>query len=787
MKRKALSLMLALIMVLGLLVPGAAALADDTVLKWTADFGTDWTKTPNTPSLVGDKLAVMSGTAINLLSSKDGSIVKTGVMSSSPSYGAAPVAYDGKVLYAPLGKGTVEAFDADTLESKWIYSDSLKGQALSPILCTGGKLYVGFWNGEAADANFVCIDAESGKMQWSYTVKGGFYWAAPVEIGEFIAVATDDGAKGSSGDSSLLVFKKTYAEGETAAPVSKAELKGCGDVRCGLTCDGGKLYFTSKGGYLGSVSIDKATGALSGLKTVSFGAQSVSTPVIYGDYVYFGAGAGVSSNAGKFMIADKNTLEVKNSVELKGYPQCSMLLSADELDITGYLKFYSTYNARPGGISLIKVNAQDVSDTKLIEFYDAAGHENYCVSSVVTDGTNLYYKNDSGCIFCLNIETAAAEVLVSISDKGSAELVRTQMKVADLNSDGKVDIGEVLTAAHDKYCPGGFEATSGDYGSYITKLWNDESGNYMYFVDNKMAMGLDETVTDGQHVYAYVAANAYPNTDAYAYFDKPCVELDAYVSADVMLFAQSGYDTDWNPLFSGFENAELKAYSADLKTEVKGFSYRSLGGGSYSVSFKNSGEYIVLATAENNAIAPAALMVSVDGAQVAFKDLRPGAFYYNAVVWGSANDIVRGMSKTEFEPESECTRAQITSLLYRLAGNPAVEGGCSFKDVGDEWFRDAVIWAAENGITKGTTADTFSPNAECTRAEAITFLYRYMGGRPTANTTLFTDADTGAFYYNALMWAAENGIIKGYPDGGFHPMDTCTRAEIVTMIYRTAA
>ena len=397
MKKRSLSLLLALLMVLSLAMPGTAAFADTvsaetptdasyTVLKWTNKLGTDWMNAPSVPTVADDGVIVMVGTTINKLGFENGEIIASGNMSSSPSYGYTPAVVNGDEIIAPLGKGTLEAFDAKTLESKWSVSDELAGQALSPVLCADGKAYTGFWNGEAKDANFVCVDTATGKLLWSYTVKGGFYWAGAAEVGSYVVVATDDGENGTKGTSSLLVFKKTYAENEEVKPVSSVELAGCGDARSSITVDGGKVYFTTKGGYLCSASVNAESGAISDLKTVSFNAQSTSTPVVFGNYVYFGAGSGISDSGskGSFVIADKNTLEVVNHVDMLGYPQCEMLLSTAYLKSTGYLYFYSTYNMDPGGVSLIKVKADDVSKTELTELYDAKGYEQYCIASPVS-------------------------------------------------------------------------------------------------------------------------------------------------------------------------------------------------------------------------------------------------------------------------------------------------------------------------------------------------------------------------------------------------------------------
>ena len=725
-----------------------------------------------------------------MLALSDGSVVKSAKMQASSGYGVtAPTYADGMVI-APLTKGTIETFDAATLESKWVYADKLGGQSLSPALYADGKIYAGFWNDEAEDASFICLDAKTGACDWSYNVKGGFYFAGAVAVGDYVFVGTDDGAKGSAGDGALLAFKKTYAENEEVKPVSSAVLTGCGDVRSSLAYADGKVYFTAKGGYLGCADVDGKTGEISSVKTAALGAQSTSTPVVYGNYVYIGAGMGFS-DPGQFIIADKNTLEVKNTVLLKGYAQCSMLLSTAYLESEGYLYFYSTYNTTPGGVSLIKVKADDVSKTELIELFDAEGYENYCICSVIcdTDG-NLYYKNDSGSVFCLSNEYSE-DVLVSIADKGSIELSYAPVNVSDRNGDGAIDIDEVMYAAHDKYYEGGavkgYASAAGDYGAYITRLWGDESGNFGYFVDNKMSMGLDDTVGEGQHVYAYVNANAYPNNDAYAYFDDADIDAEQYVKTTVKLIAQNGYDENWSPKFEGYEKAALKAYSADLKTAVADFKAVSLGNGEYSVSFSHAGDYLIVATAENNAIIPAVCRVSVKAAD-GFADVKNTDFYYEATLWGSANEIVQGIGNNVFAPGAKCSRAQVVTFLYRLAGSPEVSGECSFVDVPDSYYRNAVIWASENKITSGTSATAFSPDDTCTRAQAVTFLYRYMGSRAAEKTQSFTDVtDTNAYYYDAVMWAAENGVALGLPDGSFLPDAVCSRGEIVTFIYRAAA
>lgn len=386
---------------------------DDTTLLWNAKLGSGWSAAPSVQIIVDDALIVMAGTTIYKLDLKTGETLKMGTMAGSPSYGYTPPVYAEGMIFCPLGSGTIQAFNAETLESLWIYRDPLKGQALSPITYSNGYIYTGFWNSEVKDANYVCISVtdedvtrtdEEKQATWRHRQSGGYYWAGSVAVGNCVIVGNDDGGSGTSGDSTLTSYDSLTGE-----VISELQLKGAGDQRSSIAYDkeSGRVYFTTKGGYLCSAAVDAKTGKLSSLKMVNYNAQSTSTPVVYKGTVYFATGSGISSSgsSGNFVAADAETLEMKYAVGLKGYPQCSMLLSTAYED-EGYLCFYSTYNMNPGGISLIKVknDAKSADDTELIELYDAEGFEQYCISSIICDknGT-LYYKNDSGNVFAVGL------------------------------------------------------------------------------------------------------------------------------------------------------------------------------------------------------------------------------------------------------------------------------------------------------------------------------------------------------------------------------------------------
>ena len=169
-----------------------------------------------------------------------------------------------------------------------------------------------------------------------------------------------------------------------------------------------------------------------------------------------------------------------------------------------------------------------------------------------------------------------------------------------------------------------------------------------------------------------------------------------------------------------------------------------------------------------------------------FKDVPVDAYYYEAVKWAAEKGITGGVGNGRFAPNDPCTRAQIVTFLWRAAGSPTPKNMSSFADVpADAFYAKAVAWAVENGITGGTGDGKFSPNATCSRAQAVTFLYRAAGSPKVSGSAEFGDVATNAYYADAVAWAAKNGITGGIGDGLFGSGDDCTRAQIVTFLYRT--
>ena len=168
-----------------------------------------------------------------------------------------------------------------------------------------------------------------------------------------------------------------------------------------------------------------------------------------------------------------------------------------------------------------------------------------------------------------------------------------------------------------------------------------------------------------------------------------------------------------------------------------------------------------------------------------FYDVPNGAYFYEAVKWAVKNGITTGVGNNLFAPEQPCTRAQIVTFLWRAAGSPEPKGAASGMTdvVSGSYYEKAVAWAIENGITTGTTTSTFSPDATCTRAQAVTFLARALKAK-AASAAEFSDVPTDSYFADAVAWAAANGVTEGIGGGLFGSDNDCTRGQIVTFLYR---
>ena len=201
---------------------------------------------------------------------------------------------------------------------------------------------------------------------------------------------------------------------------------------------------------------------------------------------------------------------------------------------------------------------------------------------------------------------------------------------------------------------------------------------------------------------------------------------------------------------------------------------------------EKDGKYTFAMPASNVTVSASFVKKGEQPAAKLFDDVAQGAYYYDAVKWAVDKGITNGKTSNLFGSDDPCTRAQIVTFLYRAAGSPAGSAAVSFTDVKDsDYYAKAVAWAVEKGITNGTGDGKFSPDDTCTRAQCAAFLYRAAGSPEVTDAAAFSDVAADAYYAKAVAWAEKNGITNGLGNGKFGSDNSCTRAQIITFLYRT--
>lgn len=608
---------------------------DEVTLKWAAQIGEGWTKSAGTPIIVNGNIVITSGNELLEVDINDGNVLRKTTMVQSHSYGyVSPTFADGKI-FVPLSKGTVQAFDAKTLESLWVYTSSLNGQGLTKVTYSDNMVYTAFWNAEKKDAEFVALDATTGEYKWSKVVNGGFYWAGAYVSGTEIVFGTDDGDDGIS-----HIFSCNKKTGEV---VSQIDVEGKGDIRSSVTYDSGRVYVTTKGGYLVSAKLDG--GILSDVKYGEIGKASTSTPVIYKGRIYIGVGDKTVS------VFDSNTLEKLFAIPVKAYPQCTLAMSTAYEKSDGYLYLYTTYNATPGGITLIKIapDAKSADECIVTELYDAKGYEQYCISDIIFDenGT-LYYKNDSGYLFALRGDTT---LYTSLTEDGYI-MPKTRMKVSDTIAEeygytdsvsGKVSALDVLVKIHadtfgEDFTPEtaqGFLIVSDE--GYLSTILGMETYNFGFAVNGKtpcdttvdtgygyLGLSLNQAaISNGDYVEFFLYRDGWA-MDNYVSFYNENEEISSFktnINEKINLSAK-GYSIGWYGTYSDTYIESMKTALSnasvcivDKETGVMTQSTLTDSNGEFTLSFEKPGNYVISLKEADSAtpIVPAWFEIEVNG------------------------------------------------------------------------------------------------------------------------------------------------------------------------------
>lgn len=413
--------------------------AEEGTLYWANKIGQGYSsEAVGSPIVVDGDLVTYARDKIYRVDTISGEIKAVGTMDHKSAHATTPPSYANGMVFVALTDGTVQAFNADTLESLWIYKDPLGGQPVCPLTIKDGYLYTGFWNSEKGDANFVCLSVtdedptksdEAKDVSWYYTSAGGYYWAGAYAGDEYVMVGTDDGAaSGTSQTSRLLLF-----EAKTGKLLdSWSNLNG--DVRSTIVYDNttDAFYFTSKGGSFYSVKVVQTEEGwkLDHKWSVSLAngtdgtPMSTCSPCVYNGRAYVGVSGAAQFGAysgHNITVIDLTKQAVAYRVATQGYPQTSGLLTTAYEEENGYVYVYFFDNMTPGKLRVLRDKAGQTSadyvttegslETAYALFTPTGDQAQYAICSpIVDDYGTIYFKNDSAHLMAFGSKIEKIEV-----------------------------------------------------------------------------------------------------------------------------------------------------------------------------------------------------------------------------------------------------------------------------------------------------------------------------------------------------------------------------------------
>lgn len=747
-----------------------AKTSDDVTLKWSQKLReNDKDVISSVPIIADNSLIVMGGSALFKLDLGTGEVKDSAAMAGSFNWGYTPPTYGDGKIFVPLGGGKIQAFDAETLDSLWLYTDPLGDQALTPITYKDGYIYTGFWVSEVGDANYVCLstaDEDTAKSDevkeatWTYQSKGGFYWAGAYIQGDKIYFGTDDGQSGADNDARLLCLNRQNGE-----EIDSLTLVEAGDQRSSIAFADGKLYFTTKNGYIFAVPLaDDGTFAAANVVSRQYEyLQSTSTPVVYNGRVYFGIGVMGAPDC-KLVVADANTLEQIYAAPMVGYPQNSVLLSTAYEASTGKVYIYSTYNSKPGGITVLEDSAGQTEPVVSELFTPESSRQQYCIASLVaaSDGT-MYYRNDTGYLFAVGNKNGSRtpESKVKISIDGKTMTV----KMPDGTEITAADVDAMLSKAEGVTAIVLVPQTGGADNVTIAKADLARLGETGAAITVKTANG--DVLLANAGVKAAANAGGGPVKIAVTQADGNYTA--AVQAGDTVLASIEGGLTLTLPVSDSKVVAVVVNDDGSESVVQKSFA----ANGSIRIPLAGSAVVRLKAVSSN------------------FTDI-DNHWGKDSIQFAAVRELFLGTTPTTFSPDITMTRAMLVTVLYRLEKEPAAAGG-SFGDVkAGSYYEKAVVWASANGIVNGVTPDKFEPDRAITRQELVTMISRYadhigamLSGTPAVPISAYSDYDQISDYAKTAMeWAYNGGLIQGRSDSVLAPTGTATRAEVATILQR---
>ena len=490
------------------------------MLYWASHLGNGWdTGAVSSPILVDDCLVVYANNKIYRVSKATGEVETEGDMAGTSSFAINGPTYANGILLVGLSNGRIQAFNAKTLESLWIYKDPVGDQPNCPITILNGYAYTGFWNGESKDSSFVCIsltdedpenEMEEKAATWRMVQNGGFYWAGAYACDDFVIVGTDDG----DAQCSYL-----YLLDPLTGKVLDFKSGFDGDIRSTICYDSvtKAYYFTSKGGTFYRAKVEAQNGsyaitACDGLKLdngsddPALPPMSTSTPVVYNGRAYIGvSGTGqfTAYSGHNITVVDLENWEIAYSAQTQGYPQTSGLLTTAYEQENEYVYVYFIDNYTPGKLRVLRDRPGQTADYRTEETFSGKSYwtayalftpfdkqAQYAICSPITDSDGtIYFKNDSGYLmaFGRSIEKIEVTKQPNKTQYNAGEIFdKTGMVVTATLLDGSTrDVTDMVSASSEPLTDGTTEITL-EFGRGQTIYRNLPDGNKMS-AGNKLA------------------------------------------------------------------------------------------------------------------------------------------------------------------------------------------------------------------------------------------------------------------------------------------------------------
>lgn len=393
------------------LTPDSAETAE---LKWVKKYGTGWSASTSIPIIVNENVYFIMGSKIIRADKATGDVLREGTLKGSAGFSTNSLVYAEGMVFAQVGNGVIQAFNADTLESLWV-TEAIGGQTISPITYYNGYIYTGMWRGETNMQNFACFSVtdedptngfETKYATWLRPHAGGYYWVGAYVNDVCAVFGSDDGTGGSNSPTAVL-YSVNPVTGSIIDTINDVK----GDIRCCVVYDSGRVYFTTKGGYLYSVGLNSnGTFDHASIKSIQIGSMSTSTPVIYKGRLYVGCSGkgydwdGDSGSGIAVVDVSGGKLDIIYKASTPGYPQAGPLVSTAFENSTGKVYVYTTYNNNPGGIYIIEDSAgrTEPSANNGNLYVPEKAYQQFCISTICADSEGtLYYKNDSGALIAV--------------------------------------------------------------------------------------------------------------------------------------------------------------------------------------------------------------------------------------------------------------------------------------------------------------------------------------------------------------------------------------------------